>query len=357
MASSFKPRFLPPPENLETLPVLKKLAASHRALAELKGMAGVIPNQVILVNTLGLQEAKDSSAVENIITTQDELYKEGLHLKGVTNQGAKEVRNYVSALNKGYELVIRHGLLTVNHIKEIQKELEGNRAGFRKLPGTVLKSERTGEIIYTPPQDPDTIIELMKNLERYINDDGLSDTDPLIKLAVIHFQFESIHPFYDGNGRTGRIINVLYLVQKNLLHMPVLYLSRFIIKHKDTYYHLLSDTRRTGNWEPWLLFMLNAIEETSIETMGLINGIKELMMDYKHRIREDHKFYSQELLNHLFRHPYTRIEYLQKDLNVSRITAAIYLNSLAKTGFLEKKKMGVSNYYINTPLYRLFARL
>lgn len=348
---------IPPPDiELESRKVLKKLPSVHRALAELKGVAGTIPNQTILLNTLGLQEAKDSSAVENIITTQDELYKAGLNVTGWQTVAAKEVQNYVAALNIGFEHVRKNNFITANHILKIQSVLENNKAGFRKLPGTVLKNEQTGETVFTPPQDYDSIVKAMTDLEKYINDDSLSDVDPLVKLAVIHFQFESIHPFFDGNGRTGRIINILYLVQKSLLNLPILYLSRYINSNKPDYYRHLQQVRENGAWEPWILFMLEGIEKTSMETISLIVEIKDLMMDYKHRIRDGYKFYSQELINNLFRHPYTKIEFIQKDLKVSRITASNYLNQLSNDGFLTKKKLGVGNYYINDPLFELFSR-
>lgn len=352
----WKPTLLPPKIELESRAVLKKLAETHRALAELKGIGGTIPNQEILVNTLGLQEAKDSSAVENIITTQDELFKAELNLSGSQTVAAKEVQNYAAALKKGFDLVNKSGLITANYIIQIQSELERNQAGFRRVPGTVLKNPQTGEVIFTPPQEYDEIIRAMNNLVKYINDDSVSDVDPLVKMAVIHFQFESIHPFFDGNGRTGRIINILYLVQKSLLQLPVLYLSRFIIDHKGEYYQHLQNVREKGEWESWILFMLEGIEKTSIDTIVLILEIKKLMMDYKFRIRSGYKFYSQELINNLFRHPYTKIEFIQNDLKVSRITASNYLNQLANDGFLIKKKLGVGNYYINTPLVSLFSR-
>ena len=352
----WQPGLLPPAVELETRKVLKKLPAAHRALAELKGIAGTIPNQAILLNTLGLQEAKDSSAVENIITTQDELYKDALNISGWQNVAAKEVRNYVEALTEGFDLVRKNGLITSNHIVKIQSILEKNKAGFRKLSGTVLKNQQTGEVVFTPPQDFNVIVKAMSNLEKYINDDSLRDTDPLVKLAVIHFQFESIHPFFDGNGRTGRIMNILYLVQKSLLNLPILYLSRFIIEHKDEYYRHLQNVRENGEWEPWILFMLDGIEMTSLDTIFLILAIKNLMMDYKHRLRAGYKFYSQELINNLFRHPYTKIEFIQKDLKVSRVTASNYLNQLSNDGFLAKKKLGVGNYYINTPLFELLSK-
>jgi len=247
---------LPIEKDIETKKVLKKLASAHRALAELKGVVSTIPNENILINTLGLQEAKDSSAIENIITTHDDIYKADLNLEGFKSQNAKEVQNYISALKKGYALISRKKILTNNDLIEIQSELEKNRAGFRKLPGTALKNATTGETVYTPPQDYAEILDLMANLEQFINDDSMSDFDPLVKMAIIHYQFESIHPFYDGNGRTGRIINVLYLVMKDLLNLPILYLSRYIILNKGNYYKLLQEIRETDNWENWLLFML-----------------------------------------------------------------------------------------------------
>lgn len=350
------PSLLPPGIELESRRVLKKLTDAHRALAELKGIGGTIPNQAILLNTLGLQEARDSSAVENIITTQDELFKSDLNLSGWQTGAAKEVQNYVAALNTGFDLVGRDNLITTNHILQIQSVLENNQAGFRKVPGTVLKNAQTGEVVFMPPQAYDEIVKAMSNLVAYINDDSISDVDPLVKMAVIHFQFESIHPFYDGNGRTGRIINILYLIQKSLLNLPILYLSRFIIDNKTEYYQHLQNVRDNQEWESWILFMLEGIEKTSIDAIGLIAEIKKLMMEYKHRIRSNYKFYSQELLNNLFRHPYTKIEFVQNDLKVSRITAAGYLNRLAEDGILTKKRLGVGNYYINAPLVALFTR-
>ena len=198
---------LPLEQDIESKKILKKLATAHRALAELKGIVSSIPNENILINTLGLQEAKDSSAIENIITTHDDIFKAQLNLDGFKSLNAKEVQNYISALKKGFGLISKNGILTNNDIIEIQSELEKNNAGFRKVPGTALKNTTTGEIIYTPPQDYNTILELMRNLEQFINDETLSDFDPLVKMAIIHYQFESIHLFYDGNGRTGRIDN------------------------------------------------------------------------------------------------------------------------------------------------------
>ncbi len=346
---------LPVEQNVETIKVLKKLASAHRALAELKGIVSTIPNENILINTLGLQEAKDSSAIENIITTHDDIYKEELNLDGFKSLNAKEVQNYISALKKGYALISRNKTLTNNDIIEIQSVLEKNTAGFRKLPGTALKNATTGETVYTPPQEYSEIIDLMTNLERFINDDTMSDFDPLVKMAIIHYQFESIHPFYDGNGRTGRIINVLYLVMKDLLNLPVLYLSRYIIMNKGNYYKFLQEVRETDDWENWLLYMMEGVEQTSKETIILIKKIRELIFEYKNLLRDNYKFYSQDLLNNLFKHPYTKIEFIEKDLGVSRITAAKYLNELAKDGLLIKQKLGTGNYYINERLMNLLT--
>ncbi len=347
---------LPIEKDIETKSVLKKLASAHRALAELKGIVSTIPNENILINTLGLQEAKDSSAIENIITTHDDIYKANLNLEGFKSLNAKEVQNYISALKKGFALISRKKILTNNDIIEIQSELEKNKAGFRKLPGTALKNITTGETVYTPPQEYDEIVDLMTNLEQFINDDTMSDFDPLVKMAIIHYQFESIHPFYDGNGRTGRIINVLYLVMKDLLNLPILYLSRYIILNKGNYYKLLQEIRETDNWENWLLFMLDGIEQISKETIEVIREIRNLIFEYKNILRDNYKFYSQDLLNNLFKHPYTKIEFIERDLGVSRITAAKYLNQLAKDGLLRKEKLGTGNYYINERLMGLLTK-
>ena len=347
---------LPLDIDLETKKVLKSLPAAHAALAELKGIASTIPNQNILINTLGLQEAKDSSAIENIVTTHDDLYKSELNLDAFKSLNAKEVQNYISALKKGFELTLKSGLLTNRTILQIQSVLENNKAGFRKLPGTALKNAATGETIYTPPQDYEEIMSLMANLEKYINDSEIQDCDPLIKMAIIHFQFESIHPFYDGNGRTGRIINILYLIIEKLQSLPILYLSNYIIKHKPDYYRFLQKVRDENLWEEWILFMIKGVEETARETIELIIKIKELMLEYKHRLRNNYKFYSQDLLNNLFKHPYTKIEFVVNDLGVSRLTAANYLNKLSDDNMLRKEKLGTGNYYINEELFELLTK-
>jgi len=348
-------QLLPPNADLETKAILKRLVSAHRYLAELKGTSATIPNESILINTLALQEAKDSSAVENIITTHDELYKAQMFEDLSANASAKEVSRYADALKHGFSLVRKQKLITQNHILTVQKILEQNDAGYRKVPGTSLINEATGETVYTPPQDHATILRLMDNVAAFINDDTISDLDPLTKMALLHFQFETIHPFYDGNGRTGRILNILYLVQQGLLDLPILYLSRFIIHRKADYYRLLQEVRDKANWEGWVLYMLEGVEQTAKETIGIIADIRELMQDYKHRIRKElPKIYSQDLLNNIFKHPYTKIEFVMEELQVSRITATRYLDLLVQKGFMKKQKIWKTNFYINEPLYKLF---
>jgi Fic family protein len=322
-------------------------------------LAASIPNHAILTNTLGLQEAKDSSAIENIVTTHDELFRASTYPDLFASPAAKEVRRYVQALRVGYGLVQQSGLLTANHMVQIQAELEQNNAGFRKLPGTTLQSG-SGAVVYTPPQDPAQIVDLMRDLERFINDDGAFDADPLIKMAVAHHQFESIHPFYDGNGRTGRILNVLYLVNKGLLDIPVLYLSSQIMRSKPDYYRLLQAVREQADaaavWQEWVLYMLAAVETTAQQTIRTVTDVKAALLDYKHRIRGGFRFYSQDLINNLFMHPYTKIEFVEHELKVSRLTATKYLDALTGAGFVQKVKVGRSNYYVNVALNGILMR-
>ena len=361
LMSDYRIPHLPLSYDLETKAVLKQLNQANRRLAELKGVALTIPNENILVSTLTLQEAKDSSEVENIVTTQDDLYQGAAESFSnfVANAATKEVLNYREALQHGFHLVKEKGVLTSSVIKEIQKMLEHNSAGFRSVPGTALKRS-DGKTVYTPPQDKQTILELMDNLERFINDDRLPESDPLIKLAIIHHQFESIHPFYDGNGRTGRIICVLYLVLTGCLDLPILYLSRYITHNKGEYYRLIQAIRdknedNAAEWEAWILFMLKGIEETAVETTRLVKGISKLMAEFKAILRPKFgKQYRHELLNNLLVHPYTQMEFLEKEMIVSRITANRYLNALVKTGLIERIKIGRSYYYINLPLMNLF---
>jgi len=351
---SYIPKFLPPAVDFDTVSVLKKLGDARDALAELRGVCASIPNQGILINTLSLQEAMDSSAIENIITTHDDLYRSDVATQDFVNPAAKEVHSYAEALRHGFVLVKETGLLTCNHIIEIQSILEQNGAGFRKIPGTALKNDLTGEVVYQPPQDGQQVLALMSDLEHFVNEDDLNGWHPLIKMLVLHHQFESIHPFYDGNGRTGRIINILYLVKQGLLHAPVLYLSRYINRNKSEYYRLLQLVRDEGAWESWALYILTGVEQTAKQTSRLVEGIRELMKKYKHKIRSERpKIYSQDLLNIVFSHPYSKIEFLVRELGVTRITATRYLDELELIGLMHKTKVGRSSYYINVELFDL----
>lgn len=360
MEHSYHIPHLPLPFDIETKAVMKQLISANRKLAELRGVAQTIPNENILISTLTLQEAKDSSLVENIVTTQDDLYKEESGLQQtVTNASAKEVLDYRAAILRGFDLVRSKKILTCNIICQIQQELEHNRAGFRALPGTMLK-RGDGEVVYTPPQTGDEVRQLMDNLENFINNDTLTDIDPLVKVAIVHHQFESIHPFYDGNGRTGRIINILLLVIYDLLDLPILYLSRYITHNKGSYYQLIQAIRdksddNANEWEQWVLFILKGIEETADNTISLIKQISNLMNQYKKVLRPLFvKQYKHELLNNLFNHPYTKIEFVEREMMVSRQTASKYLDMITQTGLLQKIKMGKENYYINTKLVDLF---
>lgn len=355
---NFSLPFLSFDADVESRAVLKKLVQAHKALAELKGLAATIPNESILINTLALQEAKDSSEIENIITTQDELFRSDAASQSFATAAAKEVHSYSIALLHGFNQVKAQELLTNNQIVDIQAILEANSAGFRKLPGTSLKNDVTGEVIYSPPQEPQEVIDLMRSLEQFINNDALCDWDSLTKMAVIHHQFESIHPFYDGNGRTGRILNVLYLVKQGLLDIPILYLSRYINQHKDEYYRLLQAVRTENAWEAWILFMLTGVEQTSQQTIFLVKEIKQLMMSTKQTMRSElPKIYSQDLLNNLFLHPYTKIDFVVDELQVHRNTASRYLDELVTVGILSKHRLIKENYYVNDRLFDLFLNV
>lgn len=345
-------KMLPPKVELETKNVLKQLARSHRYLAELKGFSDMIPNKNILINAITINEAKDSSEIENIVTTHDELFKT-MSRENYESPAAKEVVNYRSAIWRGYELVKDNGFLSINIIIEIQNLIEPNKGGVRKLPGTILKNQATGEVIYTPPSGKEEILSLLDNLEEYINND-YDNMDPLIKLAVIHYQFESIHPFYDGNGRAGRIINVLYLVLKDLLDSPILYLSKFIIRNKTAYYNLLQKVTAEGKWEEWILFILQGIEETADETLMLVKEMNNLLETTAKEINEKlPSIYSRELVDLIFFEFYTKIGYIEEGLGVSRKTAAKYLSSLEEEGFLVSDKIGRERIYLNEELFKI----
>lgn len=361
MANKYIIPNLPLPYDLETVAVLKQLNKANKKLAELKGIARTIPNENILISMLALQEARDSSAVENIVTTQDDLYQAGVSDNiRIINPATKEVLRYREAIFEGFEMVRKNKILSNNVIKKVQEKVKQNNAGFLVSPSKALVNQSDGRVIYTPPQDINEVNEKMSNLEAFINDQELSSLDPLIKMAIIHHQFESIHPFGDGNGRTGRIVNILYLVITDLLDLPILYLSRYITHRKGEYYHLIQairdkNTDNAKEWEEWILFILKGVEETAGNTIELVKGISQLMAEYKNVLRPIFdKAYKHELINNLFFHPYTKIEYMQHDMMVQRKTAAKYLDRIVETGLLEKVKKGRENYYINVKLCNLF---
>jgi Fic family protein len=344
---------LPPPlEKVETIQILRQTNKSAAALAELKGIAKTIPNQAMLINAIVLQEAKDSSEIENIITTQDELYKALTVNKTHISPETKEVVNYRKAIFNGFDLAKRQGFISVNDIISIQRELVGNTAGIRSIPGTVLKNDTTGEIVYTPPQDKAEILDLLTNFINHFN--KKHDLSPLINLAILHYQFESIHPFYDGNGRTGRILNILYLIMNELIDVPILYLSSYIIANKPEYYRLLNQTNRTGEWEEWIMFMLKAVEDTSKDTISRITNIKNQLDFTIKKVQEKApKLYRKELVELLFEQPYSKIEFVVNKLGVERKAASRYLKELEDIGIVESQRVGRVTLYINKELIEI----
>jgi Fic family protein len=347
---------LPPPrEKVETIEILRQTNKSTAALAELKGIAKTIPNQAMLINAIVLQEAKDSSEIENIITTQDELYKALTANKSNFSPAIKEVVNYRKAILQGFALAKEQGFLRVKDIVNIQQELLENTAGIRSTPGTVLKNDKTGEVVYTPPQDKDEILDLLSNFIIHFNQKD--DLSPLINLAILHYQFESIHPFYDGNGRTGRILNILYLVLNELIDVPILYLSSYIIDNKPDYYRLLNHTNRTGNWEEWIMFILKAVESTSNDTITRITSIKDLLDKTIIMVQaKAPKIYRKELVELLFEQPYSKIEFVVNKLGVERKAASRYLRELEDIGIVESQKIGRETLYINRELIEILKQ-
>ncbi len=339
---------LPPPIDKSDLsPKLWEAVTEARAaIAEMKGVASTIPNQRVLLETLVMQEAKGSSEIENIITTMEEIYRPELE----RTPEAKEVRRYVEAMEAGMEMT-KPGFISINMMVRIQQVLRNTSEEVRRIPGTVLKNEATGEVVHRPPQDHKEIMDLLDNLEAYINGTIEHDVDPLIKMAISHYQFEAIHPFHDGNGRTGRIINLLYLMQEGVLDLPILYMSRYINRNKSKYYEYLRKVDKEENWEDWIQFMLNAARYTALETIDSIKRIKEAMRHFKLEMRREMPTdYSQDLINHLFLWPYTTQSALARAFNIDRRTADRILGDLEELGLLQVKKMGRNKYYINRQL-------
>lgn len=354
------PRFildkLPPPrEKVETIKILRQTNKSTAVLAELKGIAKTIPNQAMLINAIVLQEAKDSSEIENIITTQDDLYKALTVNRTHISAATKEVVNYRKAIFHGFNLAKKQGFLRLNDIVSIQQELIDNTAGIRSTPGTVLKNDKTGEVVYTPPQDKAEILDLLSDFINHFNQQD--DLSPLIYLAILHYQFESIHPFYDGNGRTGRILNILYLILNGLIDVPILYLSSYIIDNKPEYYRLLNQTNRTGNWEEWIMFMLKAVESTSKDTITRISKIKNQLDSTILKVQQKApKVYRKELVELLFEQPYSKIEFVVNKLGVERKAASRYLKELESVGIVESQKVGRETIFINKDLIEILKR-
>lgn len=341
--------------DFNTVNVLKKLNQASRALGNLNGSLASVPNSAVLITTLTLQEAQLSSEIENIVTTQDELFEANIDL-GPTSPEVKEVNGYAAALTAGFERARRDKIIRRNDLLEIQRSIVGNSQGLRTTPGTRIQNVTTNEIVHTPPQNIDDIKKLLDNFLSFFNDVERLDYDPLIQLAILHYQFEAIHPFYDGNGRTGRILNVLYLTNNELLDAPVLYLSRYIIENKSEYYRLMKELGDNREWENWVLFILEAIETTAKQTQRTVTRLRELMRKKKEEIRATlPKLYSQDLINHLFKNPYTKVKIYAKDLGKTEAVARQHLNTLEENGFLTANKKGTTKYYINQELLELLA--
>lgn len=344
---------LPPLLDLETKAVLKQAIGANRALANLRGLAGQIPNQSMLISSITLQEARLSSEIENIVTTSDELYRADADADGKADPHTKEVLRYRQALQHGVAS-LRERPLTTNLYIEVARQIKQMENGIRAIPGTALKNE-LGEIVYTPPVGENIIRNKLADLERFIHtEDGI---DPLIKMAVMHYQFEAIHPFLDGNGRTGRILNLLYLVHAGLMDIPVLFLSRYIIAHKREYYLGLQNVTERHDWENWVLFMLRAVESTAQQTFDQVKRILALMEAVRETVQRDApSIYSKDLIEAIFRHPYTKIKFLVSANIAKRQTASGYLQTLASLKILRAKQIGREKYFINEDLLRELAR-
>lgn len=352
------PPLPPPPQIGDDVEVLKKLVTTSRALSAANANVKRLPNPYMLINTIALQEAKTSTAIENIFTTEDELYKAVSETirEEQTNAGTKEVLRYREALWQGFDVLQSQERLDMDCIVGIFQRIKQSSAGLRAPQSqTVIRrgqSEfRSGEVIYTPPRGAGVLERLMENLLDYLNDDSAYPADPLIKMCIAHYQFEAIHPFPDGNGRTGRIINLLYLVHKGLLDQPVLYLSKYIIVNKDNYYHHLGGVTQRGSWKPWIMYMLDAVEKTAELTNQLITSILNQMDATLEHARAQIKWYNKEANETLFSQPYIRPELLGKTLGItSRTTLTKYFNELVDAKILYPAKDGRAVYYINGDL-------
>lgn len=338
---------LPPDlERIETRSVLKACINARAAIAELKTAGELIPDQGLLINILPMLEAKDSSRIENIVTTSDQLFQYADRADGA-DPATKEALRYRTALYDGYTHLEDYPLCT-NTAVAICTKLRAIQTDIRKTPGTVLR-DQNNNVVYTPPVGEDVIRNLLANWERFIHGDD--DLDPLVKMAIAHYQFECIHPFPDGNGRTGRILNILYLIQSELLSLPILYLSRFILERRDDYYTFLRRVTEEGDWESWILFMLKAVESTSRWTTDKIAVVRALMAETTVYVREKlPKIYTHELIQALFAQPYCRIDNLVERGVAKRQTASMYLKQLVEIGILEEMSVGREKLYLNIRL-------
>ncbi|UTJ48004.1 Fic family protein [Atlantibacter subterranea] len=342
------PLIPPDLEHIETRNVLKACISARAAIAELKTAGELIPDQGLLINILPMLEAKDSSRIENIVTTSDRLFQYADREEGA-DPATKEALRYRTALYDGYNHLSSYPLCT-NTAVAICTNLRAVQTDIRKTPGTVLR-DHNNSVVYTPPVGEDVIRNLLANWERFIHSDD--DVDPLVKMAIAHYQFECIHPFPDGNGRTGRILNILYLIQAGLLSLPILYLSRFILERRDDYYTLLRRVTEHGDWEAWIVFMLEAVENTSRWTTDKISVVRELITNTTEYVREKlPKIYTHELIQALFAQPYCRIENLVERGVAKRQTASTYLKQLVEIGVLEEMSAGREKLYLNTRLLR-----
>ena len=344
---------LPPKTSLETPAIYKQLVHASRALAELKGAGDLIPNQAVLLTTLALKEAKLSSEIENIVTTNDELYKALADEDYHQDPATKEVLHYNEALWFGYNTLRSGRPLSTRLFEDIVARVKPNSPGVRRFTGTKIASQH--DVIYTPPEGEKLIRDLLQNLENFLY--NYINLDPLIKMAVMHYQFEAIHPFADGNGRTGRILNILYLVEEKLLEIPVLYLSSYIMKNRSNYYQGLRQVTQTNAWEAWVLYMLEAVEQTASSTRDKILGIRDLLSETDKVIKEKLPgIHRKELTEILFQQPYCKIKFLEQGLGLSRQTASTYLKQLETIGVLKGTKRGREWYYLNLAFFEVLTK-
>jgi Fic family protein len=343
---------LPPAANLDAVSILRACIPARAALAELKQAGQLLPNQALLINLLPLLEAKDSSEIENIVTTTDKLFQYASE-DSQADPATKEALRYRTALNTGYQELNAKPLCT-NMAIEICSTIKNIQMDVRKVPGTTLSNQHTGDVIYTPPEGEEILRNLLANWERFLHQDD--KTDPLIKMAVAHYQFEAIHPFLDGNGRTGRVVNILYLIEVGLLTLPILYLSRYIVQNKQDYYRLLTEVTRTGEWEEWILYVLKGVEETAIWTTQKIAAVRKLMEHTSNFIKEQlPKIYSHELVQIIFEQPYCRIGNLVENNIAKRQTASAYLKQLCDIGVLKEIQSGKEKLFVHPKLIALMT--